>query len=80
MKTQKAIALRITNLLIKNKMSQYELSKRMLTDPSTIKHIIHEEYKSIKFDTLIKIADAFNMTITEFLDDELFNRENLDIE
>lgn len=39
MKSQKAVALRITNLLIKNKMSQYELSKRMLTDPSTIKQI-----------------------------------------
>lgn len=39
MKSQKAVALRITNLLIKNKMIQYELIKRMLTDPSTIKHI-----------------------------------------
>lgn len=45
MKIQRAVALRVTNLLIKNNMSQYELSKRMLTDRSTIKHIIHEEYK-----------------------------------
>lgn len=80
MKTQKAVALRITNLLIKNNMSQYELSKRMLTDQSTIKHIIHEEYKSIKLDTLIKIADAFGMTLQEFIDDDLFKRENLDVE
>lgn len=79
MKSQKAVALRISNLLIKNNMSQYELSKRMLTDQSTIKHIIHEEYKSIKFDTLVKIADAFGLTIQEFLDDDLFKRENLDI-
>ena len=80
MKIQRAVALRISNLLIKNNMSQYELSKRMITDQSTIKHIIHEEYKSIKFETVIKIADAFNMTVQEFLNDELFKRENLDLD
>lgn len=78
MKIQKAVALRVSNLLIKNNMSQYELAKRMLTDQSTIKHIIHEEYKSIKFDTLIKISDAFGMTVQEFLNDDVFKRENLD--
>ena len=80
MKIQRAVALRITNLLIKENISQYELSKRMCTDRSTIKHIIHEEYKSIKFETIIKIADAFNMTLQEFLNDDLFKRENLEIE
>ena len=80
MKIQRAVALHISNLLIKENISQYELSKRMCTDRSTIKHIIHEEYKSIKFETLVKIADAFNMSIQEFLDDDLFKRENLDVE
>ena len=80
MKIQRAVALQITNLLIKENISQYELSKRMCTDRSTIKHIIHEEYKSIKFETVIKIADAFNMTLQEFLNDDLFKRENLEIE
>jgi len=46
----------------------------MLTNRSTIKHIIHEEYQSIKLDTLIKIADAFDMTIQEFLSDDLFKK------
>ena len=80
MKIQRAVALRVSNLLIKNNMSQYALAKRMCTDQSTIKHIIYEEYKSIRFDTLVKIADAFNLTIQEFLNDDLFNRDNLDIE
>ena len=80
MKIQRAVALRITNLLNKHNISQYELSKRMCTDQSTIKHIIHEEYTSIKFETLVKIADAFDMSIQEFLADDLFKRENLDVE
>ena len=80
MNIQRAVALRTSNLLIKHNISQYELSKRMCTDQSTIKHIIHEEYKSIKFETVIKIADAFGMTIQEFLNDDLFKRENLDVD
>ena len=66
MKIQRAVALRVSNLLIKENISQYELSKRMCTDRSTIKHIIHEEYQSIKFETVVKIADAFGMTIQEW--------------
>ena len=80
MKIQRAVALRITNLLNKHNISQYELSKRMCTDQSTIKHIIYEEYISIKLETLVKIADAFDMSIQEFLADDLFKRENLDVE
>ncbi len=80
MKVQRAVALRVSNLLIKEKISQYELSKRMCVDRSTIKHIIHEEYNSINFSTMIKIADAFGITVQEFLNDDLFKRENLDVD
>ena len=78
MKIQRAVALRVSKLLMENNISQYELSKRMLTDQSTIKHIMHEEYNSIKFETLLKISDAFGITIQEFLDDDLFHKDNLD--
>ena len=46
----------------------------------TLRHILDEEYKSIRFDTLVLIADGFDMTVQEFLDDELFKRDNLDID
>lgn len=79
MNIQKAVAIRLSNLMIKHNITQYEVAKRMNTDKNTIKHILNEEYKSIKFDTVIKIAQAFNMTLIEFLDDKVFNYENLDI-
>lgn len=60
-------------------MTQYALAKKMLTPQTTITHIMHEKYKSIKFETMVKIADAFDMDILEFLNDEMFKRENLDI-
>ena len=80
MKTQTAIAKRLNKLLIQKHMTQYRLSKNMITSQSTIKNIMHEQYKSINFDTLIKIADALDMTVQEFLDDPVFDRENLDVD
>lgn len=65
--------------MIKNKLSQYEIAKRMNTDKTTIQHILHEDYKSIKLDTVIKIAQTLNMSLLEFLDDKLFDYNNLDL-
>ena len=78
MKLRRAVALRISNLLVMKHMTQYELAKRMLVDQSTIRHIMHEESKTIKLNTLYKLADAFEMTVQEFLNDELFDRKNID--
>lgn len=76
----KAVALRMTNLLRKNNMSQYALSMSSGLSKQAIANIVNEKYESIKFDTVIKIADGFNMTLKEFIDDKLFDRENLDID
>lgn len=80
MKTQRAVALRTSKLLLQKNMTQYALAKKMLVPQTTITNIMHEKYTSIKFDTIIKIADALDMTMQEFLDDKLFERSNLDVE
>lgn len=79
MKLQKAVALRMTNLLIKNNMTPYALSAKSGLTKQAIANIINEKYDSIKFDTVIKIADGFNMTLKEFIDDDIFKKENLDL-
>lgn len=79
MKLQKAVALRMTNLLIKNNMTPYALSIKSDLTKQAIANIINEKYDSIKFDTVIKIADGFNMTLKEFIDDDIFKRENIDL-
>lgn len=79
MKLQKAVALRMSNLLIKNNMTPYALSVKSGLTKQAIANIINEKYDSIKFDTVIKIADGFNMTLKEFIDDDIFTRENLDL-
>lgn len=80
MKSTTAVALRISNLLIKHNMTRYKLCRKIAMSEVTLKHILDEEYKSIRFDTLVLIADGFDMTVQEFLNDELFKRENLDID
>lgn len=80
MKLQRAVAIRLSKLLLEKHMSQYALSKKMCVPQTTIKHIMHEEYNSIKLDTVIKIADALEMTVQEFLDDKVFERTNLDVD
>lgn len=80
MKTQRAVALRISNLLAKNNLTQYALCKRIAMPEATLRSIINERYKTVKIDTIIQICDGFNITIQEFFNDDLFKRDNLDIE
>ena len=75
MKSTTAVALRISKLLIKHNMTRYKLSRKIAMSEVTLKHILDEEYRSIKFDTLVLIADGFDMTVQEFLDDELRSEE-----
>ena len=79
MKIHKAIALRISNLINENKISQYEVSKRSTVEESTIARIITEESKEIKIQTLFKMADAFGLSIVQFFDDKLFDKTNIDL-
>ena len=80
MKSTTAVSLRINKLLTKHNMTRYKLCRKIAMSEVTLKHILDGEYKSIRFDTLVLIADGFDMTIQEFLDDDLFKRENLEVE
>ena len=79
MTTQKAVALRVSNLLIKNKLSRYAFCKKIAMPKETLKSIIDERYKTVKLDTIILLCEGFEMSVSEFFDDELFNTNNLDI-
>lgn len=79
MKTVSAVALRVSKLLVLKGMTRYQLCRKIAISETTLKHILDEDYKSVNFDTIILLADGFDMTIQDFLDDELFKRDNLDI-
>lgn len=75
----RAVALRISQLLKEKNITQYRLSIRSGVTHSTLKNIIHETVKDNLLSTIILIATGFNMTVSEFLDSPLFLQENLNI-
>lgn len=79
MNLQKAVALRICNLLIKNNLTRYALCKKTSLSEQTLKHIVDERNKDIKLKTLAQIADGFDLSLEEFFNDPLFKREELEI-
>ena len=81
MKFKRAVALRISNLMVKNKIpSQYAVCKRACITESTLRNIINEVHESVNVITLIRICDGLGVTIQEFFDDDLFDREKLEID
>jgi len=75
----RAVALRICQLLKENNITQYRLAINSGLTHSTLKNIIHETVKDNLLSTIILIASGFNMTVSEFLDSPLFLEENLNI-
>ncbi len=80
MTLNKAFALRISDLLIKNNMSKYKLEKESGLTHSAIRYIFNEVNKDVRFSTICKVVSAFNMTLEEFFNDDLFKLENLDFD
>ena len=80
MTTQKAVALRVSNLLVKNHLTQYALCKKIAMPEETLRSIRDERYKTVKLDTIILICDGFDISLQEFFNDDLFKRENLEVE
>ena len=80
MTLNKAVALRIGDLLVKNKMSKYKLEKESGLTHSALRYMFNEVNKDVKFSTICKVASAFNMTLEEFFADDLFKLENLDFD
>ena len=75
----KALALRIEELLREKGLTRYRLAMNSGVTHSTLKNIIHETVKDNLLSTTIMIAGGFDMTVSEFLDSPLFLEENLDI-
>lgn len=78
-KVNEAVALRILKLLKDKKMTQYRLSINSGLTHSTLKNIIHNTVNDNLLSTVILIANGFRMTVSEFLNDDLFLEENLEI-
>jgi len=77
----KAVALRISELLSINNITQYRLEINSGLSHSRVDNIMKEKNKTVTLTTVILLAQGFNMTLIEFLDSKYFsNLDLLDLE
>ena len=77
MNANKAVAMRVTKLLKEKGMTQYRLAMNSGVTHSTLKNIMHGTVTDNLLSTVIMLAGGFDMTVSEFLDDPLFNEDGL---
>ena len=80
MTVNNAVAKRISRLLCEKNMSQYRLEQESGIQHGSMQCIMNGRNKTVTLSTVIMIARGFNITLTEFLDDEIFRSEELEIE
>ena len=75
-----AVAKRISGLLREKGLSQYRLEQESGIQHGSMHCIMNGRNKTVTLSTVIMLARGFNMSLTEFLDDDVFRSEDLEIE
>ncbi len=75
-----AVAKRITALLKEKNMSQYRLEQNSGIQHGSMQCIMNGRNKTVTLSTVILLAKGFGMTPDEFLRDEVFAIENLELD
>ena len=75
-----AVAKRVSDLLKANNMSQYRLEQETGIQHGSMQCIMNGRNKTVTLSTVILLAKGFHMSLSEFLNDEVFCPENLDLE
>ena len=75
-----AVAKRVATLLNEKNMSQYRLEQESGIQHGSMQCIMNGRNKTVTLSTVIMLAKGFNMSLTEFLDDNLFYSDELEIE
>lgn len=75
-----AVAKRISKLLSEKGISQYRLEQESGIQHGSMQCIMNGRNKTVTLSTVIMLSRGFGIPLTEFLDDEIFRSENLEIE
>ena len=74
-----AVVERLCKYLGERDMTQYRLSQLSGVPFPTIKSIMQRRTKGISLKTVIMLANGLEITPSEFLNDEIFLADNLDL-
>ena len=75
-----AVAKRISKLLDEKGISQYRLEQESGIQHGSMQCIMNGRNKTVTLSTVMMLAKGFNMSLVEFLDDEVFSSNELEIE
>ena len=75
-----AVAKRISKLLREKGITQYRLEQDSGIQHGSMQCIMNGRNKTVTLTTIIMLAKGFNMTLSDFLDDDIFASEELEIE
>lgn len=80
MTTNDAVAKRINHLLQQKKMTLYRLEQKSGVYHGAMDRILKGKNFTVTLCTLYKLANGFDMSLLEFLDDDIFCSKELEIE
>lgn len=80
MTVNEALIKRITTLLEEKNITRYRLEQESGIEHGHMQWIMSGKSKTVTLSTVVMLAKGFGMTLVEFLDDNLFKYDNLDIE
>ena len=75
-----AVAKRVSLLLREKGMSQYRLEQESGIQHGSMQCIMNGRNKTVTLSTVILLAKGFHMSLSDFLNDDVFCPENLEIE
>ncbi len=75
-----AVAKRVIKLLAEKKITQYRLEKDSGIQHGSMQCIMNGRNKTVTLSTVMMLARGFHITLLEFLDDDLFRSEDIEID
>lgn len=75
-----AVTIRLKELLDERGLSVYKLERRSAVSHDTLKSIIKGKTKGVNLKTLIALSDGLGITVSDFLNSELFSYDNLNMD
>lgn len=75
-----AVAKRISQLLQEKNISQYRLEQESGIQHGSMQCIMNGRNKTVTLSTVMMLARGFHISLHEFLDEEIFCSEDIEIE
>ena len=80
MTTNDIVAKRILQLMRERNITQYRLEQKSGVYHGVMSRVLHNKNNTITLATVYKLANGFDMSLNEFLDDDIFRSEDIEVE